>query len=106
MAEGPLRDLDQARHRGWRYFLTADESWLFYATDFERIWVSEGEMPQSRPRTVTSTPKVMVSIFWSPIGFPLITALPPKTNFSSAYLCGNIIPKIIQALPFDFAQSH
>jgi hypothetical protein len=57
MAEGLLRDLQQARHQGWRSFLTGDESWFFYVTDFERIWVHEGQMLQSRPRTIISTQK-------------------------------------------------
>jgi histone-lysine N-methyltransferase SETMAR len=47
----------------------------------------------------------MVSIFWSSIGFPGITAFLPKTSFSSAYFCDHIIPKIVEALPFDLAQS-
>jgi hypothetical protein len=105
IAEGLLRDLQQERHQGWRSFLTGDESWFFCVTDFERMWVPEGQMPQSRPRTIISTPKVMVSIFWSPVGFPVITALPPKTSFSSAYFCDHIIPKIVERLPFDLVQS-
>jgi hypothetical protein len=100
-----LRDLHQARDQGWRYFLTGDESWFFYVTDFERMWVPEGQRPQSWPRTIISTATVMVSIFSSPIGFPVITALPPKTSFSSVYFCDHIIPKIVAGLPFDLAQS-
>jgi hypothetical protein len=105
MSEGLLKDLEQARHQGWHYFLTGDESWFFYATDFERMWVPDGQMPQSRPRTIVSTPKVMVSIFWSPIGFPVMIALPPKTKFTSAYFCNDIIPKIVEGMPFDVAKS-
>jgi hypothetical protein len=37
MAEGLLRDLQQARHQDWRYFLRGDESWFFHVTDFERM---------------------------------------------------------------------
>jgi hypothetical protein len=69
------------------------------------MWVPEGEIPQSRPWVIVSTPKVMVSIFWSPVGFPIITALPPKAKFSSAYLCDNIIPKIIEAMPVELTES-
>jgi hypothetical protein len=105
MSEGPVKDLEQARHQRWRYFLTGDESWFLNATDFERMWVPEGQMPQSRPRVIVSTPKVMVSIFWSPVGFAVITALPPKTKFSSAYFCDNIIPEIVEGMPFDLAKS-
>jgi hypothetical protein len=78
---------------------------VLYATDSERMWVPEGEMPQSRPRVIVSTPKVIVSIFWSPVGFTVITALPPKTKFSSAYFCDNSIPEIVKGRPFDLAKS-
>jgi transposase len=46
-----------------------------------------------------------VSIFWCPVGFPDSTALPPKTKFSSTYFCNNIIPKIVERMPFDLAES-
>jgi hypothetical protein len=105
MSESLLKDLAQAQHQRWRHFLTCDASWLLHATDFERMWVPEGEMPRSRRRVIVSTPKVMVSIFWSPIGFPVITALPSKTKFSSAYFCDNIIPKIVEGMSVDLAES-
>jgi hypothetical protein len=54
---------------------------------------------------IVSTPKVMVSIFWSPIGFPVIPALLPKTKFSSASFCDDFIPKIIEGTSFDSAKS-
>jgi hypothetical protein len=52
-----------------------------------------------------STPKVMVSIFWSPLGFPVTPALRLRTTFIAAYLCSGIIPKIVERLPFDMAKS-
>jgi histone-lysine N-methyltransferase SETMAR len=62
-------------------------------------------MPRSRPWVIVSTLKVMVSIFWSPVNFPVITALPSKSKFSSAYFCDKIIPKIVDGMPFDLAKS-
>jgi hypothetical protein len=78
---------------------------VLYGTDFERMWVPEGEMPRSRPWVIVSTPKVMGSIFWSPVGFPVITALPPRPKVSSASFYDNIIPKIVEGIPFDLAES-
>jgi histone-lysine N-methyltransferase SETMAR len=105
MAKGLLQNLQQARHQGWRYFLTDDESWFFDATDFERMWLPDRAIPQSRPQTIISTPKVIVSIFWSPIGFPVITTLPPRAKFSACYFCHDIIPQIVEGMPFDLAIS-
>jgi hypothetical protein len=45
----------------------------------------------------------MVSAFWSLLGFPVITGLPPRINFVAAYFCSDIIPKIGEGMPFDLA---
>jgi histone-lysine N-methyltransferase SETMAR len=105
MTNALLEHLYQAWHQGWCYFVAGDESWFFYTTDFERMWLPEGAMPQSRLRMIISTPKVDVSIFWSPIGFPVITAFPPKAKFSVECFCGDTIPKIVKGMPFDLETS-
>jgi hypothetical protein len=105
MTESLLKNLRQARHKGWRSLLRGDESWFSYATDYERMWFPEGAISQSRPSTIISTPRVMVSIFACPLGFPVITRLPPRTKFTAAYFCGDIIPKVIEGMPFDLATS-
>jgi hypothetical protein len=101
MASAFLQKLQQDRHHDWRYFLTDGESLFFYATDFERMWLFEGAMPESRLRTIISTPKVMVSIFWCPVGFPVMRALPPKSKLNAEYFCDDMIPKIVKEMPFD-----
>jgi histone-lysine N-methyltransferase SETMAR len=52
-----------------------------------------------------STPKVMVSIFWSPLGFPVITARQSRIKFMTAYLCRDLIPKIVEGMPPDLENS-
>jgi hypothetical protein len=52
-----------------------------------------------------STLKVMVSIFWSLFGFPVVPALPPRTRFTTAHCCGDIIPKIVEGMSFDLGNS-
>jgi hypothetical protein len=47
----------------------------------------------------------MVSIFWSPLGFPVTTVLPPRTIFTAASFYGDIIPKIVDGMSFDLANS-
>jgi hypothetical protein len=104
-AESLLKNLRQVRHRGWPYLLAGDESRFFYATDYERMSLPEGVRPQSRPRTMISTAKVMGSILWSPLGLAVIPALPPRTKFTASYCCSDIIPKIIERLSFNLANS-
>jgi hypothetical protein len=50
---------------------------------------------------MTSTPKVTVSIFWSPPGLSVITVLLPITKFTVAHFCHGFIPKIVEGMPFE-----
>jgi hypothetical protein len=52
-----------------------------------------------------SAPKVMVAIFWSLLGFPVINALPPRIKFAVHYFGRDIIPKIVEGMPFHLADS-
>jgi hypothetical protein len=69
------------------------------------MWLPEGVTPQSRLRTMISTAEVMISIFWSPLGFPVITGRPPRIKFTADYLCRDVIPKIVEGIPSDLANS-
>jgi histone-lysine N-methyltransferase SETMAR len=104
-AESLLKNVRQALHLGWWPFLTSDDSWFVCVTDYRRMQLPEGLPPQSRPSTIVSTPKVMVSIFWSPLDFLVMTTLPPRTKFTSAHFCGGSIPTIVAGIPFDLAKS-
>jgi hypothetical protein len=79
-AESLLTNFRQVRHLGSRCALAGDESRFFYATDYERISLPEEVIPQSRPRTMISTPKVMGSIFWSPLDLSVITRFRKEPN--------------------------
>jgi hypothetical protein len=49
--------LKQAKHRGWRYILTGDESWFYLTIDHEQIWMRlEAPVPTS-PRKMIGNPK-------------------------------------------------
>jgi hypothetical protein len=64
MANLMLKMIVEARHDSWRCFLTGDESWLFYSIDHEQLWLPQGERAPTRARSIISTPKVMIIIFW------------------------------------------
>jgi hypothetical protein len=42
-----------------------------------------------------SSPKAIIIIFWSPVGFPVIQALPPKVTFTSELFVDDILPHIV-----------
>jgi hypothetical protein len=90
-AESLLKNLRSAQHQDWRYFFMGDESRFFSATDSERMWLPEGSIPHSGPRTRTSTPTVMVSIFWPSLGslwslrFRHEPNLPPPISVATSF---------------------
>jgi hypothetical protein len=40
----------------------------------------------------------MIIIFWSPLGFPVIQALPPKVTFTSEFFIDAFLPHIVVAM--------
>jgi hypothetical protein len=40
--------LESAKRRGWRYFLTGDESWFYLRTDHDPMWIQDGEEVPTR----------------------------------------------------------
>jgi hypothetical protein len=48
---------------------------------------------------MTSSPKVMIIMFWSPLGFPVIQALPPRVTFTSEFFADAILSDVVIAKP-------
>jgi hypothetical protein len=99
IANSMLKMITEARRQSWPDFLTGDESWFFYSTDYEQMWLPQGEKAPTKARCIISAPKVMIIIFWSPLGFPVIDALPAGEKFTARYFCDNIIPQIARERP-------
>jgi histone-lysine N-methyltransferase SETMAR len=96
--------LMSAKHRGWRYILTGDESWFYFNIDHDRIWIPETEPPPTRVRQTVSSLKRMLTIFWSPLGFPLVQLLPKGHHFDADYFCSQIIREIDRIRPTETAE--
>jgi hypothetical protein len=58
-------------------------------------------MAQTKERHIISTPKVLITIFWSPLGFPVIDALLAEEKFIAGYFCDNIVPQIAEQRSSD-----
>jgi hypothetical protein len=54
-----------AKHRGWHYILTGDESWFYFTINHDHIWLPEEALTPTRPRQTINTPKRMLTIFCS-----------------------------------------
>jgi hypothetical protein len=87
--------LRSAKHRAWRYDLTGDESWFYYTIDHDHIWILDGEEVLAIPRRAITSPKRMLAVFWSPLGFSLVEILPKGIHFDSQYFTSNILSAIV-----------
>jgi hypothetical protein len=53
-----------------RYILTGDELWFYFTINPDPAWVPEGAVTPARSGQTISSPKRMLIISWSPLGFP------------------------------------
>jgi hypothetical protein len=57
-----LRVLEVQQSRDWHDIVTLDESWFYFSTDHERIWLAPGETVPDRERDMIQSPKMMITI--------------------------------------------
>jgi hypothetical protein len=88
--------LQSAKHRRWWYFLTEDEFWLDYTIGHNHMWIPGGEEVLARPRRTIASPKRMLTVFWSPLGFSLVEIMPKGILFGFQYFCSNILSAVVQ----------
>jgi hypothetical protein len=105
MANSMLKMIAEARDQSWRYFLTGDESWFCDSTDHDQMEFPRGEIAPTRVSSIITTPKVLITIFWSLFGFPAISALPTREKFTARYFWNNIVPQIAEQQSSDARQS-
>jgi histone-lysine N-methyltransferase SETMAR len=96
--------LCSAKHQSWRYILTGDESWFYFSNDPDHAWVPEGAAIPTRPRQTIGSPKRMLTVFWSPLGFALVRMLPKGAHFDAHYFCTNILAEVDRIRPAATAE--
>jgi hypothetical protein len=77
--------LQSAKHRDWHYFLMGDESWFYFASDDDHMWLPEDAEVPTRPKRTIVSPKRMLTVFWSPLGFAVVELLPKGAHFDAGY---------------------
>jgi transposase len=94
-----LQDLLSIKHHGWQFIITLDESWFYFATAHEQIWLQPGQTPPERPKHTIGDKKIMVTIAWNPLRFHLVTVLPKGMTFNADYYRDNILSALTEYLP-------
>jgi transposase len=95
-----------AKHQSWKFFLTGDESWFYFQTDYTRVWLLPESEPPKRVRQTINTQEAMVTIFWSPLGFPILEALGKRKTFASDYFYETIAPQFVEYAPMESRQAR
>jgi hypothetical protein len=62
--------------RAWHDTVTLNESWFYFTTDQERIWLPEGTETPEREWITVQLRKMTMAIVWNLTGFYRIVALP------------------------------
>jgi hypothetical protein len=60
--------IEHQKDRVWHGIITRDESWFYFTTDHERIWLPEGTEAPERERITVQSRKTMAAIAWNPTG--------------------------------------
>jgi hypothetical protein len=95
MAGELLGILSIQSRRQWHDIVTLDESWFYWCSDHDLMWLRPGETVPDRERYTIQSPKLMVTIVWNPNGFHVVDALPKAGKFNAHYYTGNIIYAIL-----------
>jgi hypothetical protein len=71
--------------------VTLVESWFYYITDHEFIWLlPDGKIPD-RERVTSQQEKVMTNIMWSRRGFAVVTTLESWCKFNAGYYVSKLL---------------
>jgi hypothetical protein len=88
--------LQHQKYRAWHNTVTLDESWFYFTTDRERIWLPEGTEALERERITVQSRKMMETIVWNPTGFFRIVALPKEMKFHADYYICHILDPLAE----------
>jgi hypothetical protein len=77
----------RARHN----IVTLNESWSYYCTHYESIWLRPGAKVSERTRVTVQREKLMVTMVWNPTGFHVICVLPKGCKFNNSYYQSEIL---------------
>jgi hypothetical protein len=80
----------------WYDIATLDESWFYFVTDHERIWLPGGTEAPEREWIAVQSREMMVTIVWNRTGFYRIVALPKGMKFSADYYISHIFDPLAE----------
>jgi hypothetical protein len=88
--------LPHQKDKAWHDIITLDESWFYFATFYEWVWLPEGTEAPERERINVQSRKVMMTIVWNLIGFEQIVARPKGMKFNANYSISHMLDSLAE----------
>jgi hypothetical protein len=86
--------LHSLQHQHWKYPVTLDEAWFYFANQYEQIWLSEDDDPPTNARPMIRSPKTMLTVVCNPHGFHVVKVRPRGCKWTIQYSVDDIPPEI------------
>jgi hypothetical protein len=89
-----LRILAVQSTRQWHDIVTLDESWFYWNSNHGLMWLPPGDAVSDRERYTIQSPKLMLTIVWSPGAFHIVNFLPTGCKFNAQYSTNRMLLEI------------
>jgi histone-lysine N-methyltransferase SETMAR len=89
-----LKMLANATLAQLRLIITGDETWVYFSNPRSSMWVGSDIPRPEKPKLTIGSKKVMITVFWSPVGMYLIEMLSPGERFTKQYFIDEILAKL------------
>jgi hypothetical protein len=77
--------------RCWHHIITLDESWFYFSTDHEMIWLQSDEKVPEREKHTIRSKTLMLTIVGNSSGFYFIDVLSNGCKFNASHDLTNIL---------------
>jgi hypothetical protein len=90
-------------HNNWHRLVTGDGGWLHHEYIRDRIWTVQKENnPEMANRTIASR-KSILTVWWNPRRFHVLTMLPPGASFNSSWFIDqDLVPLLDRFFPDEW----
>ena len=92
-----LATLEKASKNSFRFLVTGDETWFFYTSPNNGLWLPPDAEAPTAQRDSHYAPKTMVTVFWGIKGAEIVMALPAGRRWDGDYFCDTIVSEIVRS---------
>jgi hypothetical protein len=83
--------LESQKRAAWHNIVTLEESWFYFGTDHEPIWLQPSEEVPGRERPTKQSKEMMRTKVWNQTDFHLINDLENGCKFNSTHYVAEVL---------------